>query len=182
MAKQLAEKESEDQRGWLPVTETTTKEDGDPDRRRWQSADEEDNKKEAMTQRGPFFLEARDGDNSKVGGELQWQSRRPGKMAISRSGDGNQPMKKMTTKGGDNYLTREATRRRQSADKEAMTKGTEMTKGRTKRRKSNHVASSFIRGFSRTFDVVQFYDQGLVVPSHIWRVRLLVRTLLENLF
>ena len=71
MAKQLAEKKSEDQRGQTPVMETTMKEDGNPKRQRWQSYDREDNKKEAITQGGPFFLEARDGDNSKVGGEIQ---------------------------------------------------------------------------------------------------------------
>ena len=37
----------------------------------------------------------------------------------------------------------------------------------TTRRKSNHVASFFSRCVARTFNIVQFYDQGLIVPSHI---------------
>ena len=35
---------------------------------------------------------------------------------------------------------------------------------REKRRKSIHVASCLSRCVARTFDVVQFYDEGLIVP------------------
>ena len=81
------------------------------------------------------------------------------------------PVTKATTredgKGRQQSATRKAMRQWQSSDEEAKTKGEATTKGRTKKNKSNHVASCFGRGVARTFEVVQFYDQGLIFPSRI---------------
>ena len=55
--------------GRTPVTKTTMKEDGEPEIRRRQSADEEDENKEATTQRGPDLSEDEDRDDGKGGGK-----------------------------------------------------------------------------------------------------------------
>ena len=55
--------------GRTPVTKTTMKEDGEPEIRRRQSADEEDDDEYDMTQGGPDLSEDGDGDNGKGGGE-----------------------------------------------------------------------------------------------------------------
>ena len=67
MANKLADKESEDRRGKTPVTQITTKEDGENERQRRQSADEEDADEEAMTQGRPYLIEAGDVYDSKGG-------------------------------------------------------------------------------------------------------------------
>ena len=67
MANKLADKESEDRRGQTPLTEITTKADGENERQRRQSADEEDEDEEAMTQGRPYLIEAGDVYDSEEG-------------------------------------------------------------------------------------------------------------------
>ena len=68
-------------------------------------------------------IDGDDGDDGEGGGEHQLRIRRPRKTEIQNSRYNNQTTNKRTKNGGSNQPTRKAVLQRQSADKEASTKG-----------------------------------------------------------